>query len=152
MLHDWKLHPRTHGLAVMNKVDVIHIYSASVRGKLFLPFTPCLRHEGDLIIPPGLRREPATTTSRRWHRKGKVSNVLISNGGFNVKWQLSVGAIMWKLLQWTPLILSLEMAAAGPVSIFLSYWNSGVNMWPSNTIVLSFLSQLFPPHTVLETT
>lgn len=36
--------------------------------------------------------------------EAKNSEVLISNGGFNLEWQLSVSAIMWKLLQWTPLI------------------------------------------------
>ena len=98
--------------------------------RISLVFSQCLKEENDflhshqvtLIIPPGLRYEAVTVTACLWHRKWKDSNVLISNGGFNLKWQLSVGAIMWKLLQWTPLILSLAMAAAGPESIFLLYW------------------------------
>lgn len=42
---------------------------------------------------------------------------------FNLKWQLSVSTIMWKSLQWTPLIhLSFETPAVGPESLFLLYW------------------------------
>lgn len=68
-----------------------------------LPLTPRLIHEGDLIIPPEPLCEAAPITSWQQNRKQK-SKVLISNGGFNLKWQLSVSGIMWKLLQWTPLI------------------------------------------------
>ncbi len=109
----------------------------------YLPLTPRLNH-GSLIIPPGPRCEAATVISCHWHGKRKNSKVSISNGGFILKWQLCVSAIMWKLLQWTPLINFVFWNGSHGSSKYISFiLIQRLNMWSPALLFSVFLVNFF---------
>lgn len=92
----------------------------------------------------GSHCEAATVSSCQWHRKQEDSKVLISNGGFNLKWQLSTTAIIWKPLQWTPLINFVFWNGSRGSSKYISFiMIQRVNMWPS-ALLFYFVSQPLP--------
>lgn len=91
-----------------------------------------LTHETELIVLSWRLCEPLSAiASYQWHRKQKDSKVSISIGAFNLKWQVSVSAIISKKLQWTPLINFV-------------FWNSGLESSKYTSFVLIQRIDIWP--------
>lgn len=91
-----------------------------------------LTHETELIVLSWLLCAPLSAiASYQWHRKQKDSKVSISIGAFNLKWQVSVSAIISKKLQWTPLINFV-------------FWNSGLESSKYTSFVLIQRIDIWP--------
>lgn len=91
-----------------------------------------LTHETELIVLSWrLCEQLSAIASYQWHRKQKDSKVSISIGAFNLKWQVSVSAIISKKLQWTPLINFV-------------FWNSGLESSKYTSFVLIQRIDIWP--------